>query len=184
MNLCHRHETQFRYCGELKELTRKDKNNINIFGKIAKIILRNNKFDVVGEAIIDSEDVCRVKDLKWSLHRGYAVNNKIKHVALHQVIFGMKNSPQIDHINRNKLDNRKKNLREATFRLNIINRDVQLNNKSTGVKGISKREDNKFRARIFANGKSVHLGYFKTIREAERVRKQAERKYFGEFAVK
>jgi hypothetical protein len=135
MNLCHRHETQFRYCGELKELTRKDKNNINIFGKIAKIILRNNKFDVVGEAIIDSEDVCRVKDLKWSLHRGYAVNNKIKHVALHQVIFGMKNSPQIDHINRNKLDNRKKNLREATFRLNIINRDVQLNNKSTGVKG-------------------------------------------------
>ena len=88
----------------------------------------------------------------------------------------------VDHINRNKLDNRKANLRTSTRRENTINKSVQSNNTSN-IPGVSWRKDrNKWRAYITVNGKQISLGMFKDKEEAVKARKEGEREYFGEFA--
>lgn len=73
----------------------------------------------------------------------------------------------IDHINRNKLDNRIENLRDATVELNNINKDLQKNNK-TGIRNVSWRErDNVFYATCRRKGKQNYLGAFKNAKDAE-----------------
>jgi len=80
----------------------------------------------------------------YACRRGYAeTKKKGKHVMLHRVIaermFGEISDYQIDHINNDKLDNRRCNLRLATKALNMMNRPKQANNK-TGHKNIHYRE--------------------------------------------
>ena len=67
---------------------------------------------------------------------------------------------EIDHINRNSLDNRIINLRVATRTEQILNRDCVIN-----AKGYSWYKG-KWQARIRINGKQKHLGYFNTEEEA------------------
>lgn len=81
----------------------------------------------------------------------------------------------LDHINRDKLDNRIENLREADMALNVRNRDAYPS--KLGVKGVYPR-GNKFRASIQVNGKQHHLGMFDTIPEAKAARKEAEARYW------
>ncbi len=84
---------------------------------------------------------------------------------------------QIDHINRDKTDNRIKNLREATCQCNNRNRDIQKNNK-TGIVGVHwSKTSRKYRAEIKINRKTIHLGYFKILKEATQARWEAEKKY-------
>lgn len=75
----------------------------------------------------------------------------------------------LDEINRNKLDNRKANLRHVTHRENLLNRKFK--NKS-GYKGVYLDTTNKrrkpFKASIRRNGKSYHLGWYETAEEAAR----------------
>ena len=78
-------------------------------------------------AIIDNEDYSIVSKYKWYLSTGgYAFTNYWKgtknhfNLMLHHLVFGKKKGSAIDHINREKLDNRKQNLRIATPSLNKI----------------------------------------------------------------
>ncbi|WP_299996878.1 HNH endonuclease [uncultured Cedecea sp.] len=88
----------------------------------------------------------------------------------------------IDHINRNKKDNRIENLRLATTAENLQNRGIQKRNKS-GIKGVSKRIGrNSWDVSIGVNGKSVFLGSFKDIELADLVAREAREKYHGMFA--
>ena len=91
---------------------------------------------------------------------------------------------QVDHINRDRLDNRIKNLRLATPSQNIINASLNKNNTS-GFKGVhwNKREK-RWLARIKVNGESKHLGSFINKEDAIQARSEGEIKYFGEFARK
>jgi predicted aspartyl protease len=82
----------------------------------------------------------------------------------------------IDHINGNKADNRRKNLRPVTYAENCHNRKRNSNNTS-GTTGVRKVENGKFEAYIYVNGKKIHLGYFATKKEAEDARDDAKRKY-------
>ena len=87
----------------------------------------------------------------------------------------------VDHIDRDKLNNHKSNLRYATNSENNMNKSRQSNNTS-GAIGVSFRKDrNKWRATIQKDGKLIHLGYFETKEGAIEARSKAEETYFKEF---
>ena len=99
----------------------------------------------------------------------------------------------IDHINRNRIDNRISNLRIATRSQNNMNKTIQSNNTS-GYTGVYKRKDTgKWTCYIgkdkkFKNGKliksgRVYLGCFETKEEAVNCRRLKQKELFKEFSV-
>lgn len=98
---------------------------------------------------------------------------------LHQLITGKKN---IDHKNRNPLDNRKINLRDATPSQQVQNQPVRKTNTSGFIGVRFCKNIQKWRARIVINYKEINLGCFINKDDAIRARLKAEAEYFGEFA--
>ncbi len=102
-----------------------------------------------------------------------------KQTPVHRIIWIMHNGPipanlQIDHIDRNKLNNRIENLRLVTASGNKQNQDIQSNNTS-GHRGISwSKKDNHWFAYITKDRKQYVLGCFKKFEDAVKVRKEAE----------
>lgn len=94
-------------------------------------------------------------------------------------------SSDLDHANKNPLDNRIANLRECTRSQNQQNRRAASNNKS-GLKGTSfraaQRGQKKWRSVIYVDGRQRHLGNFHSATEAHQAYADAAKKYFGEFA--
>ena len=88
----------------------------------------------------------------------------------------------LDHINRDKTDNRFVNLREATRSQNSVNSKISSNNTS-GVRGVyfDKRKK-KFRAQVVVNGKCIAIGLHRTVEDAAKVATALRKKYYGEFA--
>lgn len=88
----------------------------------------------------------------------------------------------LDHINRNRADNRWINLREATRSQNNANARRRCDNTS-GVKGVSlDRRHNTWRAYIVVDGRQRHLGRFKTVDAAKEAYARAALATFGEYA--
>ena len=152
---------------------------------IYKIPLGHGKF-----ATVDKEDVLFLSAWKWYLSGyGYAmrkekINSKYKMILMHRVILerklGHSDFENTDHVNQNRIDNRKDNLRPVTHSQNCYK---QLNNTS-GYIGVSldKRRE-KWQAEIGANGKDIYLGQFDSKIMAARARDLATIKYHGEHAV-
>lgn len=136
------------------------------------------------EILIDEGDFEKVKKYSWCISKtGYPVANiNGKATKLHRYLLNIE-VPEVivDHINRNKLDNRRNNLRTCTALENARNTTVSKNNK-TGYLGISTTPQGKYRARIMVNRKEIRLGNYDKIEDAIKARKQAEIKYFGQFA--
>ena len=84
---------------------------------------------------------------------------------MHREIMHPINGMYVDHINHDGLDNRKCNLRNVTHRENMLNMKKMSN---AGYRGVYK-DKKKFRARIYKNGKTIHLGSFNTAEEAYQV---------------
>lgn len=92
---------------------------------------------------------------------------------------------EIDHEDRDRANDRWGNLRPATHAQNMANRKTPANN-ALGVKGVrlvAGMKSRPYRARIMANGKSVHLGYFETSEEANAAYAAAANRYFSEFGA-
>lgn len=142
------------------------------------------------EVLIDEEDLPKLKDLNlllWTSNRCNTfyvrVLRKSKEIKLHRLILGITNPKVIiDHINGNGLDNRKCNLRIATFSGNSANSRMYSSNK-TGYRGVYLRDSGRYRACIRVNNKLIHLGSFDTKEEAAKAYNVVAKKYHGEFAV-
>lgn len=121
----------------------------------------------VAEVLIDKEDISRINKYNWRLNeKGYVISDIKNHkVRLHNLILNRNTSnPKIvcDHINRNKLDNRKSNLRIVSQRENNKNRQMPKG------KYYIKR-NNKWQAYYVKNRKMYSLGYYDTEEEAKNV---------------
>ena len=160
--------------------------------EIPKVEHRDNQYDFSGsfgigyttntnnEFYFDIEDFDKIKDYYWSEDsQGYIVG-KIhgKKIKMHQLLYGK----GCDHIDRNRKNNQKGNLRNATQMENTQNRSIMKNNKS-GFTGIyyDKKKDG-WCVQITVSKKQMYLGCFFNKDEAVRTRLEAESKYFGEFA--
>jgi len=93
----------------------------------------------------------------------------------------MPNVEEVDHENRNGLDNRRKNLRPASREENMYNTKIQKNNRTSQYKGITfvKRLTSRpWQLRI----RSKHVGYFATEQEAASKYDELAVKEYGKFA--
>lgn len=100
-------------------------------------------------------------------------------VYLHRVITGCPEGLVVDHKNGNGLDNRKSNLRVCTQQDNVLNKAPQRGKK---YKGISKRANGSYRARITVDGYIVNIGDFTSERKAAIAYNEAAVRLHGEFA--
>jgi hypothetical protein len=104
-----------------------------------------------------------------------------KMVRLHKLL--ILNAKCIDHISRDRLDNRRCNLRVCTHSENNMNRGMRSDNK-TGFKGVCcNKQAKKFQASINLNGKQKHLGLFDTAEEASEAYKKASLELHKEFSI-
>jgi len=87
----------------------------------------------------------------------------------------------LDHINRQRDDNRFANLREASLSQNQGNSKLHKHNTS-GFRGVRQLKSKKWRAYIYKYGKQHRLGLFNTAREAQEAYSVAAKDHFGEFA--
>lgn len=136
-------------------------------------------------AIIDDEDYDKIKHLRWRLSTiGYvtARDNVLKQeVYIHRLLLNAPNNLLVDHINKNKLDNRKINIRLVTKSQNAMNSKKQ-NNNTSGCRGVYWRQERScWLVYINVNGKRIGLGHYKDFNSAVATRKEGELKYFGEY---
>lgn len=115
---------------------------------------------------------CRFTDYKQGGKRIY------KCIFMHRVVNNTPDGLFTDHINRNKLDNRKENLRNATNSQNQSNRRFI---GKFGFKGVHASRE-KYRARIKDGNKLLNLGTFTTAEEAARAFDKKAKELHGEFA--
>ena len=88
----------------------------------------------------------------------------------------------VDHIYHKLYDNRKSQLRIVTHSNNIKNQKLNKHNTS-GVTGVSySKKNNNWESYINTNRQRIHLGHYKNFDDAVKARKNAEQKYFGEYA--
>ncbi len=145
-------------------------------------------------AIVDFEDYEHLMQWKWCTNgsRGYAYRTQrcykedgrrsSKGVLMHRFIMKSPKALTVDHIDNNKLNNRRNNLRICTDSENKRNAPIRSNNKS-GFKGVHwNKGKNKWKAHVSCFPKKIHIGYFTCKIEAARAYNEAALKHHGEFA--
>jgi hypothetical protein len=150
-----------------------------------KILPTKNKHRI----LVDNEDYQKLVDIGgWYVDgRGYAITDKVINgkrtiIDLHRLVHPPKKGFIVDHINQNKLDNRKSNLRDATKSLNALNSGMFGHNRS-GYKGVCwSTQAKKWRAYITHNNKQIHLGYFIDIKQADKAYRQKLAELLSEVA--
>lgn len=179
--LCQRHYMQMRRHGKITEYGRSDKNEVIHENEISKIVLRDLKNEVTGTCIIDSIDYDLVKNHKWYLgNHGYTTTHIGKSlVLLHQLL--NPNWKMTDHKKRNKLDNRRKSIRECNYITNGQN--IRSSKGTSKFKGVCWcNQKNKWMSKICVDKSSKHLGFFKNEINAAKAYDIAAIKYFKSFA--
>lgn len=131
-------------------------------------------------ALVDDVDFEQLNQFKWRLNGdGYAVRwsdggAKNRHLILmHREILGVPDGYETDHIDGNRVNNKKINLRVVTHRQNGQNRHDKTSCKYPGVTVRKDMGATPYHSRILINGKSKHLGYFSTEEEAFAAYKKA-----------
>ena len=149
-------------------------NDIVLSEDHAEIILRNAKGDEVARAIIDINDIATSTQYTWSLHsNGYVrCMYKGKTTYLHRVLLGLTSADkEVDHVNRDKLDNRRSNLRVCEHWLNAANKGANI----LGICHTKRSLAKPIKAVITRKGKRYNLGYFATQGEAVEASQQFRR---------
>lgn len=131
---------------------------------------------------VDNSKLKELSMFSWYVNiMGYAANDSKPRKLMHRHILGYPKKG-VDHINGNKLDNRRKNLRVCTQSQNMANSPKRTTNRS-GFKGVSwNKRYGKWEAYLTKDYKRVFLGYFDDIREAAKAYNTRAKKEFRAFA--
>lgn len=159
-----------------------------------KIYLTQGQF-----TLVDDEDYEYLSKWKWYAHRRdkkytyYAIrtdySNGKKQIRMHNAIalkYGINDYEELDHIDRNGLNNQKDNLRTVTRGENNFNRrnfgklpkGIRLHKSKYKKKNGDIKEYIKYQARINVNGKSIFLGNYKELSKAIDSYQRASKKYY------
>lgn len=136
------------------------------------------------DTVIDDDSYEKVKHWVWRLNKyGYVSRReKDKRIFLHREIMQTPEGYITDHINGNKLDNLKSNLRVATDRENVWNQGIRSDN-SSGYRGVYFRKDRKrWSAEIKKDGKKYALGCYSSAEMAAKAYNTKAKELFGEYA--
>lgn len=140
-------------------------------------------------AIVDDCDYEFLNKWKWFAAKDgktyYAIRmiklaGRRTSIRMHRLIIGAESSQEVDHRDRNGLNNTRKNIRICNHGQNCCNADKKKNNKYKGVRKAF--HGTTYQAKIHINGKQVHIGSFKSEIDAASAYDAAAIKYFGEFA--
>lgn len=142
-------------------------------------------------ALVDEADYAEFNQYKWHAikrkHTVYArrcVYKKGKQFAIymHRAILRAPKGSCVDHLNHNGLDNRRDNLRLATWAQNAQNRR-RSKGQVSGFKGVSwNSTDEKWQVYIRLNNKNTYLGSYVDRKEAAMAYDAAAKKHYKEFA--
>lgn len=155
---------------------------------MAQIELSSTKGEI-RTVLVDDADYEFLSAYKWHYNSGYATRqiewdkdtNRCRKLYMHRFLTNAKPGMYVDHINRNKLDNRRANLRLCNQSQNCANsvRPPSL----TGYRGVKlDKRDGRYSATVFFRGRAIALGRFATAEEAAEVYNKAAIEYFGDFA--
>ncbi len=138
-------------------------------------------------ALVDSQDYLWLSAYRWRLNsrgyviRSYTVHGREFYVCLHREIMNARRGHVVDHIDHDKLNNTRANLRFVTQQQNTRFRRRFTNNTS-GYKGVNYQND-RWHARIEVDERAIHLGYFDDPGLAALAYDAAATRVFGEFAL-
>jgi len=140
-------------------------------------------------AIVDAADEVWAQQWKWHAHRSskgtwYARRNASKGhiVIMHRALLGAPRGMDVDHKNRNGLDNRRANLRLASRGQNMANQRKAPGGTSR-YKGVCWDSDRQaWNAKIQSDRKTINLGRFANESDAANAYNAAATAFFGEFA--
>lgn len=115
--------------------------------------------------LVDDADYDLCASFRWYYTKnGYPMNEI--HIPVHTLLLGSKKGYVVDHINRNKLDNTRQNLRFVTKQINALNSTKLLLREDRNIYFCANRWQVKFQR----NQSSVYVGSYETKEEARRVR--------------
>ena len=140
-----------------------------------------------GLALVDEADFAALSRFNWHQHaKGYAVREITRggrrvRLFMHHEIRKRRKGFEIDHANRNRLDNRSSNLRYATASQNRVNRIYRT--PASGYRGVRGTRSGKWEAHIVVRGKDKYLGTWTHVRHAASAYDLAAISIWGEFAV-
>lgn len=142
-------------------------------------------------AKVSYEDFPYLMNFRWCdngngyICRNAKIQGKTQKIYIHRLIalrMGLDPNKQIDHINGDKFDNRRVNLRIANKSLNGANRGMPINNTS-GSKGIRQiKGSHLWTARLGWQGKNLYLGVFDNKEDADKCYRDTAKKLFGEYS--
>ena len=137
------------------------------------------------EIRVSTQDLPMLLKYTWLLNNyGYVYTRSYerKSIMIHRLILGVTNPKiEIDHIDRNPLNNTRNNLRITDRVTNCRNTRVHKDTKS-GFRGVSWRKDTKkWSVHIKVNYKKISLGCYTNLEEAIARRIEAEKEYWGEY---
>ena len=160
-----------------------------------KQIKLSGKYGQGKVALIDDEDFERVSQYTWRMlgyqkNRAYPVRTVNHYVDgkrkqameyLHNFIMGRKDGMMVDHINRDKLDNRKSNLRHCTRYENYVNSVFTMS--KTGIRGVSwHKKDKVYRVSFSFKGIKYRVGNYKDLESAKLAYQNKRKELCPDFA--